>query len=601
MVYLFFDDTILLFMFKENKVFKIDNNMFVTFIFALICLWLLLPVFVSFYCFIIGALGNFPAGVELTATCHSKVLFFYLNVYRIIGCISVALAFFILVKNLPFLLTKELIKRKPFIVLFGLLLLWSFISTAYSNHPLTSLLGEEVICDGLFTYFVYAAMLILGSMMIDSKYRKRIIILFVSVVTYCSIIMCLQSMRIKFIVYCFPTIRSAMFQNSNYFGYILCMSILALLGLYLYEHNKKIRLIFLLLFIFQTVTLLINDTFGCFLACCFAIPMSYLYYSRKGKIINKSSLIPLFLFFIISVVYNILFSLNFQTLLADIFNIAKQSSNSGDAGSGRWKLWLSTTDRIVKRPIFGYGPEGFNGNEFLPFNGSPHNDILQIAAYLGIPGLIMYIAGFFTLYLYLKDNNSVLSVTTLICMGIITANLASSMFGHPVYTVTPYFWLFTGMALIEKEDSQPLFSLDNKKVDIKKNAFIVLAIVIYTIFCLFAGVRNYKSDNEGTKEFTDLITMKNAKLTAQLMIKNGQIKKNIFYWYDANKYEIISESEKVPAPYGMGTDRVGNGLEEYKNKYDDVFDYNSSIDYTDKIIRVIVDTDNRIDVKWVKK
>ena len=115
--------------------------------------------------------------------------------------------------------------------------------------------------------------------------------------------MLLQEARVDFIVYCFPTLKASILQNLNYFGYMLCMSIVAILGLFLYENDSKKKILYLLLFTFETYILLINDTFGCFVACVFSIPMSYLYYYKKGNSINVKHLLPLFVFATISIMF----------------------------------------------------------------------------------------------------------------------------------------------------------------------------------------------------------------------------------------------------------------------------------------------------------
>lgn len=73
-------------------------------------------------------------------------------------------------------------------------------------------LGSAIICDGLFTYFVYAAMFVMGGFFLNERLGKWVLYIFISVIIYLSLIVLIWEIENDFILYCFSTMKSSVFR-----------------------------------------------------------------------------------------------------------------------------------------------------------------------------------------------------------------------------------------------------------------------------------------------------------------------------------------------------------------------------------------------------
>ena len=585
---------------REENYLKVRNIS----IYILMLFWLFMPIVMSCYDFIMGMTGSFTPQKEISDSwVYIKAIICNRVIFVSFGIITIGFLFVLLIflhgKN--FYIKSE--KASYWFFLFSILLLWAVMSTALSDNPIEQFIGSEVICDGLFTYFVYAAMFVIGCIFTKERERRKIILFFTVIITYLSAIMLLQETRNSFIVYCFPTIKSSVFQNSNYFGYMLCISVIALLGLYLYDDsvNKHFNIIYGILYTLQLFTLLINKTFGSYLAVLVSLPICYLFYYWSGRRWKREIWIPIIIFTVLSVWYFAFYSSDFQILMGDVNDIIIDPEAAGYAGSGRWALWMDSIERIKVRPIFGWGPEGFNEQGTFATMGSPHNDVFQIAGYLGIPAVIIYYGAFLTLENHLYKHIKELSISTLIASGMVVCYLISALFGHPVYNTTPYFWLFLGMITVMNEQDTTCLQIVSIENDMEKKKIrtTVFAILFFLVFCF--GIAAYRQSHgaEKTRENADLLAMYNAELTTQLRIRSGTIEEGE-YWYDVNDFALLPVTKDAPEAYGEGTRNTGDGTKEFEEKYEISYQYDEAEDYTDKVIKVIVNPDTEeIIVKWV--
>ena len=87
---------------------------------------------------------------------------------------------------------------------------------------------------------------------------------FCGVLVFLCVLMLLQWSGIEFILYCFPTTNAVVFNNSNHFGYVLCIGIAIAAGAFTCDKDssKLYKTVFLLLVALFTFVLLINATFG---------------------------------------------------------------------------------------------------------------------------------------------------------------------------------------------------------------------------------------------------------------------------------------------------------------------------------------------------
>ncbi|MDO4499992.1 MAG: O-antigen ligase family protein [Erysipelotrichaceae bacterium] len=564
--------------------FKKNNNL------KLIGIWFVLPILVTIYCLAMGVAGGFEAQVKPhDMWCYYDEIDFYRNLFYGVGTITIIYSFIVLIKkNIKNLLNKK------WILLLSTLLLWSFLCTALSEFPAQQFLGTFIVCDGLFTYVVYAAIFILGLTVSSKIDKKKVIIGYCLVICLMSVLMLLQETRLDFIVYCFPTIKAMVFFNLNYFGYVLCLSAISLLGLYLFDNDSKYKLLYLLGFAFELLTLLVNNTFGSYLAVCVAMAFLYfIYYKKYGKF-KKEFIYPLAIWFTFSFVNFVFFNNDILRLLFDIKSIVIKEAYAGKAGSGRWTLWLDAVERIKAKPVFGWGPEGFIdiGSEVM--SRSPHNDILQIAGYLGIPGVILYVSAFVLLAIHMFTHLKDLDEIDIVLGGVVVCYLASAELGHPMFNTTPYFWLFLGMMCSMHCGETTLVDRSEYK-GFNKRFIMFLA---YALICLIIAAFKQNNSNESLIEQSDYLAMHNADLRAQLLLKNSKLEDGKYY-YDEKELDLVTTDKKVIG-YGVGTTKIGGGLEECIKTYKVEYDYDETKDYNGMIVQVTIKDQKVYKVEWIE-
>ena len=112
-------------------------------------------------------------------------------------------------------------------------------------------------------------------------------------------------------------------------------------------------------------------------------------------------------------------------------------------------LWLVALELIEEKPIFGYGIDNLL-EQYIRLNKSeitsrPHNEYIQIAATIGIPGLIYYLL--FLLLLFFKVIFSIKKISYLEITAIFVSitYLISAFFGVSIFNTTPYLYLFLGL------------------------------------------------------------------------------------------------------------------------------------------------------------
>lgn len=570
-------------------------------------LWCLLSVFMTVYCFIMGALGKFTTVEEASAQLGKNVTTYnnlnalaaYQAGFYVIGCIALLFAVFCIVKCRKTVFSVEAARHSPWLAVFAVLLAWSVVCTIVSDSPWLQFLGGSYMRDGLSSYFMYAAFSLCASMIKDDKEKTKLLTLFTGVVSYLCVIMFLQESGIPFFKYCFPAKRAAVFNNLNHFGYVLCMSLSAITGLYLYSDSSRgIKRLLLAEFTFQIVALLYNDTFGAYVAVLFALPLIYFFYARSGRKITAESLAPVALFAIVSAVngsgvipgFSAL-NANLRQFSLDIFGIASNAPSSGEAGSNRMQLWRDTIKRIKQRPVFGFGPEGFYGDNEISGGLSPHNEYLQIAGYLGIPGLILYLTALLSIFVHHWKKIKELSPMTLAVSGAVVAYLISACFGNPVFNTYPFFWMFLGLVIACDDESyiwipDEKSDTEGKEKNTKKNVFLVFAIILAALAAAYFCIIRF---TEKENERLDLMNMQCAKVNAQLLVKNGEIEEKSAFLYDAENYKLVAVEENMPLPYGAGTGRKGGAVKDYIKTYGETPDYDEAKDYRGSIIRVTIE------------
>jgi O-antigen ligase len=366
----------------------------------------------------------------------------FFAMYDIVGNLGLLLAVFFLIHK--FVLREPLhLKKQPWLIALLAVLIISVIATLTAHDTMFALRGSSYRHDGLYTYFHLAAAFCCAYMLKDNRLRLHLIELFSLAVSVTCIITFLQMAKLSFILKKFQPDFASVFHNINHFGYYLVMGISASMILMLLENSRKKQIVVALLVIIQLIALVKNDTFGAYLAVltiCIIIPVLLFFVRRKFQF---TTLLPL------GMLLTITFIVGPELLIGNYMQLYNDAENLTDAsGSGRWILWKITVHAILERPFLGYGPEGmawiFESKGVN--NDRPHNEILQYAASIGIPGLLCYLSALVLLLRKFWKQRRQSDCIVLAAVCAVIAYFGSSLLGNTMYYTSPYFFMLLGIA-----------------------------------------------------------------------------------------------------------------------------------------------------------
>jgi len=360
----------------------------------------------------------------------------------------------------------NIFKTHKWLIFFSGFLIWAFMASAFSDDPHLAFYSNLHRNEG-YVVFVYYIIVFLIAGIIKSSKRKRVLLnVFAVSATLLCVVTVLQ--RYNAVATFFNIQNSVLFTATgkyesvfcyfNHYGYYLCMAILCCAGLIFTDKKKKSILFHALLMMANVWSLVLNDTFGSYLAVAIAMCVIPTLFIIKAKMnhenINHLTVfrlaLPLLIFVVIS--FTSTLSQNsivsqFGELTADVGKVITDDSTADAAGTGRWRLWKTTSDFILDRPVFGYGAEGLiNKYAELGFiNDRPANEYIQYAAFFGIPSLIFYLLALFSIFIVCMKNLKTLKPITLAIGGCVLAYAISACFGNTMYYTTVYFYMFLGL------------------------------------------------------------------------------------------------------------------------------------------------------------
>ena len=212
----------------------------------LLILWCALPAFMTFYHIIAGAAGAFPTeipeGMALGSIVYRQARDFYYASFCIIGGVTLFYALICVFICVPRIFDKNSFKGNIWFYLLAALLVWAIISAFASDDFGFAFTGGNYMHDGLLSYFFYAGVFLCASMIKKEKHRRILLYVFCGVLSWLCAVSLLREAGIPFLEYCFPTRHSAVFSNSNHFGYVLCIGVSAATGIFLFGGNSLSRL-----------------------------------------------------------------------------------------------------------------------------------------------------------------------------------------------------------------------------------------------------------------------------------------------------------------------------------------------------------------------
>ena len=355
-------------------------------------------------------------------------------------------------------------KNVPMLFFTGLIVLM-LISTCinYSVNP-HAVTGAMYRSETLVGFLIYFVIYYFGSTFIQKQKTKSILL-------YTFLIAALiQNIFVLFMVYVLHDSTHELydfrikgfFSQFNHYGYYLMLVVIISYVLTVLEKNKALKLVAFISFLIGSAALVLNDTFGCFLAGIAAMLFSIFAISViRGKI-NLPSIGMFVLFWAISFLINFWQPTVLSNLIQfshDVSNVASGNTEAAHAGTGRFTLWKLTLGYIKEKPLFGYGLEGI-GKRLLAdagfySNDRPHNEYLQYAAFFGIPALIAYLGGLLAIFLSAWKKRRQMDAYSLAALCTAFGYLFSALFGNTMHYTAPYLFIFLGLSIGTSASKEP--------------------------------------------------------------------------------------------------------------------------------------------------
>mgnify|MGYP002860042281 CR=1 FL=1 len=352
--------------------------------------------------------------------------------------------------------------RNTALAFFGMLIIWLVINVFLINGPTTNALhGSLPNHENLLLYLeYYLCFFPLGFLLTNAEKKRRILAFFALV----------SAVLVPFAVYLHPKVFTkdaivAVFPNSNYYGIYLGIFLSLCISMTAGETVSRRRWFFTAILLIDTIVLYFNNTFGAWVGVFFACLFSIVAFRIRDGRFNRRALLVLVLFLGCLILCGLIdaafisgknnFTRNLLTLFRDILNIKTDpnSSAAAHAGSGRWKIWKYYLSVIREHPWFGIGLDGVRALDIGQSikQNSPHNEYLQYATFLGIPGLILYFSACLSVFIRAIKYRKHLDNLTLAALTAAFGYLVGAFFGNTRYSTTPYLYIMLGLGYVHTD------------------------------------------------------------------------------------------------------------------------------------------------------
>jgi O-antigen ligase len=363
----------------------------------------------------------------------------------------------------------------------GLFLLWALLCSAFSRWTSIAFFGNGWRHEGWVQYFAYTGLFVSVLLLAGNSLWHRIRTLwFVAAMVTAGVALGERAGWFPF-EWSLRGQSASFFINSNHLGYYLCMTAVLAAGLWVHEHAKSG---------------LVHAAARPFLERCAAPALSLLLFTALAYTRTRGSYIALFVglfalavmlreknslrsfhpfglalivFFLLHL-FDPVLSLDKINLIGS--NIAAiltdpSSKEALESGGSRWELWMDAINYIGRSPVIGIGPDtaGFLlQQDGIFFSDRVHNEYLEYAVTIGIPGLLAWLAFLvFSLrraFLPSKPPatlpgaalvNRAFSSEAIVAACAALTYLVSAFFGNSLTYVAPFLFILLGRAAAGRE------------------------------------------------------------------------------------------------------------------------------------------------------
>lgn len=348
-----------------------------------------------------------------------------------------------------------------------LFLLWVIVCELFSDNPAQAWFGNARRSEGFIGRFMYIVV-ICAMMQIDKeKTVRRFINIFsisaasvalLGIIGECSGMLNKGALLSNLATQ--TDIRhyySAVFDYFNHYGYYMSVAVALAIGMLMYADTLKSRILYSLIIAADVWSLLINDTFGGFLALSIAIIIIFIIVSVNNGRIKGWFFVPILIFWGTAVLVSafsedISLKTEFIMLFTGSEDILLNNEDAYMAGTGRWNLWTHAFSYIMHSPFVGYGDDGlgmlYHAEGFI--QDLPANEYIQYTGFYGLPGGILYLIGLILLLAKKMKQLKELNKIKVIAGGAVISYAISAAFGNSMYYTAIYFFILIGITANEK-------------------------------------------------------------------------------------------------------------------------------------------------------
>lgn len=254
---------------------------------------------------------------------------------------------------------------------------------------------------------------------------------------------------------------TATFYNLNHMGYYIAVCTMIFVAFLICADKLWKKIIFILLSGYSFWILIINNTFGCYLAVFATMVITLIVFAIK-KCDTTRAVLPILVFVAVSV-FTVLFPppggdsvvlSNFSTTTSDVKEIYNKDESASTAGSGRWDIWKNTLEMIAEKPVMGFGPDNLK-SEYTAREVTvdrAHNEIMERAVSTGVPSAVFYATAILLAIIeaFKKRNFATVDGVSIAPLMAATTYFLSGLVGVFLFYTAGH--LFIMLALIEAKE-----------------------------------------------------------------------------------------------------------------------------------------------------
>ena len=345
------------------------------------------------------------------------------------------------------------------LIIFGAYSLGIYLVTNIRGPAEYDLVGHPYLGDTVYEYmrhpFTY---FFCGMFVLNGKSRKLLLYIF----ELSAMALNTASMIDKWVISnkLFNGLQgSAIFNNTNHYGYYLAIVVICAALLFIYEDRAVFKTFHAANMALGMAAMISTGSLGPYVAVIFTLISFAVYCFKCERKRLKWVIIALGIIIAINLMMSMLVESLVSSMIRTVFdlgNIISDPSGSDDAGSGRWELWKQAVSDISRRPLLGWGIEGYE------VGGTAHCEPLQYAVNFGIPVTVLHAAAIAVVMVETFIKKKKLSKMTLLCFCCTFSYIISAMFGVAIFYTTPFFYIFLGLTYAEVGKS---FFLKEEKTD----------------------------------------------------------------------------------------------------------------------------------------